>query len=169
MPTVRTNDVETYYERHGSGRALVFVHGAWLNHHQWTPQVDGFAAEYEVVTYDLRGHGRSGGSTDGAYSVELYAADLRTLVEALGLEAPVVCGLSLGGMVAQTYAARYGNCAALVLADTAAARLTWQDRARRAVPRVGDARPRGLARPDPVGRRGPGASEGDARGRLVRA
>lgn len=49
--------------------------------------------------------------------MELFAKDLRALLEALGLQAPVLCGLSLGGMIAQAYAARF-PVAGLVLADT---------------------------------------------------
>lgn len=133
MPTVRTNDVETYYERHGAGRPLVCVHGAWTDHRLWAPQVEGLRDDYEVVVYDVRGHGRTGPSGDSRYTVELFAADLRALVEALGLERPAVCGLSLGGMVAQAYAVRYADALdALVLADTAVSTtLTLRDRLER--------------------------------------
>ena len=122
MPRVRTNDVETYYERHGEGgeRTVVFVNGAYLDTRQWQPQVDALADEYELVTYDVRGQGRTAGSADERYTIELYAADLKALVDALGLDEPVVCGLSLGGLIAQTYAVRYGrSLGGLVLADTA--------------------------------------------------
>jgi len=128
MATVRTNDVETYYESHGSGPPVVFVHGAWVDSRQWTPQVEALADDYRVVTYDVRGHGRTGPSAEERYSVELFAADLRALIEALDLDRPVVCGLSLGGMIAQTYAARYDELDGIVLADTAVStRLTWRD------------------------------------------
>ena len=121
MPLVRTNDIETYYERRGEGPPVVFVHSAFLDHRQWTPQVEALADEYETVTYDLRGLGRSGGSNEDRYTIELYAADLAALVDELGLDSPVVCGLSLGGLVAQTYAVRYDcDVRGLVLADTAA-------------------------------------------------
>lgn len=129
MPTVRTNDIETYYESHGEGPPLVFVHGAWVDRRMWEPQVAALAGEYRVITYDLRGHGRTGPSAERNYTVELLAADLRALIDALDLERPVVCGLSLGGMVAQLYAVRYDELSGLVLADTAAStRLTRWDR-----------------------------------------
>lgn len=129
MPTCATNDIETYYERAGSGHPIVFVHGGWLDHRMWAPQVEMFAEEYEVITYDVRGHGRTGGSAEERYTVELFAADLLALVETFDIERPIVCGLSLGGMIAQTYAARYPTrLRALVLADTAvSARLTLTD------------------------------------------
>ncbi len=118
MPTVRTNGIETYYERRGEGPPVVFVHAAVLDHSMWDRQVEALSDDYEVVVYDLRGHGRTGGSAVAEYSADLYAADLRALVEALGLDRPVICGHSLGGTIAQTYAAnRPGEIAGLLLAD----------------------------------------------------
>ena len=129
MPTLQTNDVETWYERTGDGTPIVFVHGAWMDHRMWAPQVERLAENYEVVTYDIRGHGQTGGSAEERYTIELFAADLMALVDELGLDRPVICGLSLGGMIAQTYAVRYpSELRALVLADTAvSSRLTLSD------------------------------------------
>lgn len=62
--------------------------------------------------------------------MELFATDLKALVdEGLGLDRPIICGLSLGGMIAQTYAVRYSDPLRVpVLADTAAsAKLTLHD------------------------------------------
>ncbi|WP_459192118.1 alpha/beta fold hydrolase [Halosimplex sp. J119] len=119
MPTVRTNDVETYYERRGSGPTIVFVHGAIVDHSQWDPQLDALADDYETIAYDVRGHGRTGGSPRGRYSVDLLADDLGALLDALDIERAVLCGLSMGGCIAQVYAARHPDrVAGLVLADT---------------------------------------------------
>ena len=118
MPTVRTNGIETYYERRGEGPSAVFVHAAILDHSMWDRQVAALSDDYETVVYDLRGHGRTGGSDAPAYSVDRYVADLHALVEALELDRPALCGHSLGGMIAQAYAARYPDeIAGLVLAD----------------------------------------------------
>ena len=131
VPTIRTNDVETYYELHGDGPPIVFVHGASTDRRLWEPQKEALSAEYEVITYDVRGHGRTGPSDERRYSIELFAADLRALVEGLDLGRPVICGLSLGGMIAQTYAVRYADgLRALVLADTAvSSTFTLRDKA----------------------------------------
>lgn len=119
MPTVETNDIETYYQRRGSGPPIVFVHGAIVDHTQWTPQFDALAADYTTIAYDVRGHGRTGGSPREAYSIELFADDLDALVTALDIEKPVLCGLSLGGCIAQVYAARHPEkISGLVFADT---------------------------------------------------
>ena len=119
MPTVHTNGVETYYERRGEGPPVVFVHGAIVDHGQWLPQLEALSDAYTTVAYDVRGHGRTGGSAVGRYSLELFVEDLDALLTALELDRPVLCGLSLGGCIAQLYAATYPDrISGLVLADT---------------------------------------------------
>ncbi|MFX1603408.1 MAG: alpha/beta fold hydrolase [Promethearchaeota archaeon] len=129
MPLIRTNDIDTYYEMTGDGEPIVFVHGAAGSHDNWRPQVKYFSDRYKAVTYDIRGHGKSGGS-DRNYSCALFAEDLHGLLAALEIERPIVCGLSLGGMVSQEYAVKHqSNLAGLVLADTAVATaLTLSDK-----------------------------------------
>lgn len=130
MATAKTNEIETYYERHGNGQPLVCIHGAWTDHRLWNPQLDALGEDHEVIVYDVRGHGNTGPSAERRYTMELFAADLKALVEELGLEHPIICGLSLGGMIAQTYAVRYGDSLrGLVLADTAVSTtLTFRDK-----------------------------------------
>lgn len=119
MPTVQTGDIETYYERRGDGPPVVFVHGAIMDHRQWKPQLDALSDAYTVIAYDVRGHGRTGGSPRARYSVDLLADDLSAFLAALDVESPVLCGLSMGGCIAQVFAARYPDrVAGLVLADT---------------------------------------------------
>ncbi|WP_267639793.1 alpha/beta fold hydrolase [Haloarchaeobius amylolyticus] len=119
MPTVRTNDIETYYERRGDGPAIVFVHGSIVDSGMWADQVAALRGDFTTVVYDVRGHGRTGGSSRDRYDVALYASDLHELVTALGLERPIVCGHSMGGLVAQAYAVRYPDrLSGLVLVDT---------------------------------------------------
>jgi pimeloyl-ACP methyl ester carboxylesterase len=122
MPFVQTGNIQTYYEQHGeAGPTLVFIHGAGASHDMWKPQVEYFSKTYNVLIYDLRGHQQSEGSDD-KYTCELFADDLHTLIDRLGLQEPVIIGLSLGGMVAQEYAVKYpSKLNGLVLADTAIA------------------------------------------------
>jgi pimeloyl-ACP methyl ester carboxylesterase len=118
MPIVETNGIETYYERNGSGPPLVFVHASILNHRSWEGQVRELSLANETITYDLRGHGRTGPTEAETYTVELLADDLHALIDELGLEDPLVCAHSFGGLVAQRYAGDHGeNLAGLVLAD----------------------------------------------------
>lgn len=121
MPIIQINDTNTFYETQGSGPPLVLIHGALIDSRMWDPQVEPFSACFQVVRYDLRGHGKTGPSSQRRYSASLLADDLYLLIRELRLEKPVICGLSLGGMVAQSFASKYpGQASALILADTAA-------------------------------------------------
>jgi pimeloyl-ACP methyl ester carboxylesterase len=115
MPTVEANGVETYYETAGEGPPVVLLHGAGMDGRLWAEQARPLADDYRLVVSDLRGHGRTGGSAREAYSIDLFADDVRALVEALDLTAPTVVGHSMGAFVALVYAARHtDSCAGFV-------------------------------------------------------
>jgi pimeloyl-ACP methyl ester carboxylesterase len=99
VPTVATNGVETYYETAGDGSPVVLLHGAGMDGRLWAETARPLADEYRLVVPDLRDHGRTGGSDRAEYSVELFGANVRALVDALGTDRPVVVGHSLGGFV----------------------------------------------------------------------
>ena len=80
----------------------------------WKHQIPGLAGDFRVVSYDLRGSGRSEVSP-GPYSIGLLCDDLRALVDALNLGRVALVAHSMGGSIALTYAARYsGDVSALV-------------------------------------------------------
>jgi len=130
MPTATTGDIETHYVREGEGPPGVFVHGAIVDHTQWRPQLAALSDRYTTVGYDVRGHGRTGGSERERYDVGLFVEDLDALLSALDLEMPVLCGLSMGGCIAQAYAATYPEkLSGIVLADTfSPERTDWRER-----------------------------------------
>lgn len=118
MPVVETNGVETYYDRRGDGPSLVFVHGAGLDHRMWTPQMDALDDEFDMVAYDYRGHGQTGSTRREDYSIEMFADDLRELIEKLEVENPILCGHSYGGLIVGEYATEYpDDVAGVVFAD----------------------------------------------------
>ena len=106
MPKLDCGDVALDYEVQGEGPALVFVHGAFADRRLWRPQLARFAPARRVVAYDLRGHGATGPSRQRRYGVALFADDLARLLDGLGIERAVLCGSSLGGMIAQLFASR---------------------------------------------------------------
>jgi 3-oxoadipate enol-lactonase len=86
-------------ERTGKGQALIFVHGIGADLNIWKEVVPGLARGHEVVTYDLRGAGQSDfGNTP--LSLELWAEDLNSLMNSLGIKRASFAGWSLGGMIA---------------------------------------------------------------------
>lgn len=107
MPSVSTNGLETYYDRRGAGHPVVFIHGSAWDHRQWLPQLTTLDQAYDVISYDVRGHGQTGGSERPTVTVETLVEDLNALIEALELDSPTLIGLSTGGRIAHAYAAAY--------------------------------------------------------------
>ena len=114
--------MKTHYEITGEGKPIIFIHGAFISSQMWNPQILHFSKNYRVITYDLRGHGLTGPSAPDNYSIELFVSDLKNLIdEIIPGQKPIVCGLSLGGMIAQAYAVKYKNdINCLILCDTLA-------------------------------------------------
>jgi len=99
MPVFSFEDLDLHYEIEGQGEPLVLLHGLGSSTLDWANQVRGLAEHFQIVTIDLRGHGRSG-KPPGPYSVPLFAEDTRRLFQFLDLPPAHVAGLSMGGMVA---------------------------------------------------------------------
>jgi pimeloyl-ACP methyl ester carboxylesterase len=75
----------------------------------------------QVIFFDHRGNGRSGGDDPATWNLAQWGDDVKGLCDALGIIKPVVCGLSFGGFVAQSYATRYPkHPGKLILLSTAA-------------------------------------------------
>jgi len=101
----------------GAGRPLVLLHGFPLDHRMWEAQAP-LADHVRLIAPDLRGFG--GSTAEVATSMEQLADDVAALLAALHVTTPaVICGLSMGGYVAQHLAVRHPDrVAALVLVDT---------------------------------------------------
>ncbi|MGB8646799.1 MAG: alpha/beta hydrolase [Anaerolineae bacterium] len=99
MPTVRANNINLYYESTGHGQPLLLIHGLGSSTRDWEFQVSELSKSYQVVTFDLRGHGQSD-KPEGPYTIPLFSADAAGLLQALGIESAHVLGVSLGGGVA---------------------------------------------------------------------
>lgn len=95
----------------GDGPPVVLLHGAGGNLVDWSLLASVLAARHRVVAVDLRGHGHSG---DGPWEWDCVLGDIAAVVDALGLEAPAVVGMSLGGMAAVAWAQRHPDCPAAV-------------------------------------------------------
>ncbi len=100
---VRANGIEMNVESSGEGKCLVLIHGYTDNLNLWYNQVPAFSEHYRVVTYDVRGFGKTE-VRDVTYSMSLFAEDLRALIEALGIESACVLGYSMGGRIALEFA-----------------------------------------------------------------
>jgi non-heme chloroperoxidase len=88
--------IRIYYEDHGSGSAVVLVHGYALNGHSWEKQEAALlAAGHRVITYDRRGSGASSRPSTG-YDFDTLAGDLHVLLSRLDLRGVVLAGFAMG-------------------------------------------------------------------------
>jgi len=98
MPKLHTRDIDIYYEITGEGEPLLLIHGLGSGMQTWQMQVPVLSKYYKVVTFDLRGHGRSDKPLE-RYNIGMFAADTAGLMKSLGIPSAHVVGFSLGGMV----------------------------------------------------------------------
>jgi 3-oxoadipate enol-lactonase len=95
MPFARINAASIFYEQHGAGPDLVFLHGAGGNHLSWWQQIAAFSPNYRCTIYDARGWGLSRGDmTVGRF---VLGTDLVALLEHLSIERAHVVAQSMGG------------------------------------------------------------------------
>jgi len=118
-------EIAFHYVKWGEqGSPIVCVHGLTANASFFQALADKLARDHQLFAYDLRGRGDSDKPEHG-YSVPIHAADLARLIDALGLERPIVIGHSLGALIALYFAAHYPEkLSKLVLVD-AGAPLPW--------------------------------------------
>lgn len=104
MPKIQANGIETHYITLGEGSDVVMLHGFLGNLAVWHLNiVPELRKQFRVTTYDLRGHGYSQVTPNG-YSSEELAADLKALLDELGIERAHLVGHSYGADVCLHFA-----------------------------------------------------------------
>jgi 3-oxoadipate enol-lactonase len=113
--------MQLHHEVTGSGsHTIVLTHGLAGSGALWREQVRGLSGEFRIVTWDLRGHARSGAAT-GKFTLVDLAGDLGTVIDDVGIDRAVVLGHSAGGVIAMRFALDHPErVAALILVGTAA-------------------------------------------------
>lgn len=102
MPSIDSKGVEIYFEDVGSGIPIVLVHGLGIDRRIFKYQINALKDGFRLITFDLRGHGRSEAPETG-YSYGDFTDDLKNLGEHLDLKDFHLIGLSMGGAVAVRY------------------------------------------------------------------
>ena len=119
MQRVTVNGVGLAVDVVGDGPAILFIHGYPLDRSIWRHQVEHLDG-WRRIAPDLRGMGGSD-APDLGYSMTTYADDLAALLDSLGVDHVVLCGLSMGGYVAFEFLRRHrARVRGLVLVDTRA-------------------------------------------------
>jgi 3-oxoadipate enol-lactonase len=114
------NNIHIAYSDHGIGLPVIFLHAFPLNRTMWDREIAALLDEqrYRLVSLDWRGFGESD-VVGEITTMDVLAGDIVALMDHLGIEKAVLCGLSMGGYVAfacwRQYAQRIGG---LILADT---------------------------------------------------
>ncbi|HET7602181.1 MAG TPA: alpha/beta fold hydrolase [Gemmatimonadales bacterium] len=116
---VTVNGVGLAVDVVGDGPAILFIHGYPLDRSIWKHQVEHLDG-WRRIAPDLRGMGSSD-APDLGYSMTTYADDLAALLDSLGVDHVVLCGLSMGGYVAFEFLRRHrARVRGLILVDTRA-------------------------------------------------
>ena len=117
--TVQFNGSVISYDDQGIGHLpILFIHGFPFDKSMWKPQVDYFKSMHRVISYDIRGFGKSTTGID-KFSIGLFADDLIGLMDAQQIDKAVVCGLSMGGYILLNAVNRYPErFEAIILSDT---------------------------------------------------
>ena len=122
MQFARVNDIAIHYQVIGGPAdkpVLVFANSLGTDFRIWRDVIVRLAGDFAIVLYDKRGHGLSD-LGQMPYSIEDHATDLAGLLDFLSVKDAVICGLSVGGLIAQSlYQRRPDLVRALILCDTA--------------------------------------------------
>jgi pimeloyl-ACP methyl ester carboxylesterase len=95
----------TAYDLHGPSAAplVVLIHGLGLNRDVWAQTIPALSAQYRVLAFDILGHGETPPPTP-LPTLRLLSQQLAGLLDDLGVQAAVLVGFSLGGMIARRFA-----------------------------------------------------------------
>lgn len=133
MPFVTVDGARLYYRVEGNPQspALILSHSVGADHGMWSQQVEALEPYFRTVRYDIRGHGASD-VPGGDYSIERLGQDVTAIADALEIGKFALCGLSLGGAIAQWVAIHAPErLTHLVLANTSpqfGPRSNWETR-----------------------------------------
>jgi pimeloyl-ACP methyl ester carboxylesterase len=120
MPLLSRNGVDIHYEIAGQGPTLLITHGYSATSHMWRDTVEALKDRYQVVTWDIRGHGGSDSPSDPAlYSKDACLDDMAALLDVAGADEAILMGHSLGGYLSLAFHVEHPQrVRALVLVGT---------------------------------------------------
>lgn len=118
MPYATSGSENIYYEQHGKGPAVLFIHGSGGHHAAWWQQVAYFSTEYQVITVDLRGFGNSSAIPQGPDAQD-FPQDVLAVLDHAGVARTALVGQSIGAAAALSLAVQHpGRASAVVLAHS---------------------------------------------------
>ncbi len=103
-----SRDARIYYEVRGEGPPLVLIEGLGYAMWMWIMQINDLSRDIKLITYDNRGVGKSD-KPSYPYTMDLFAEDLKAVIDAVNVEKCHILGVSMGGMIAMQFALKYPN------------------------------------------------------------
>lgn len=99
MPIASSDGIDIYYEVHGDGPPIMFIHGSGGHHAAWWQQVAALRDRYAVITMDLRGFGNSDSSMP-EFDGQDFPQDVIAVLDDLGTSDVMCVGQSIGATAA---------------------------------------------------------------------
>lgn len=103
--TIRINDINISVKQAGTGPDMILIHGIFASKEIMNPLFDYYKKDYHVISYDVRGHGKS--DKPEKFDLDDYADDLKEIISEMNLEKPIAVGLSMGSYIALRTAEKY--------------------------------------------------------------
>lgn len=97
----------TAWSRYGQGPTLVLLHGVGMNQHVWKPEITELDSRFEILTYDMWGHGESL-LPNSELELSAYTSQLLDLLDELEIENVHLAGHSMGGLITLDFATHHG-------------------------------------------------------------
>jgi 3-oxoadipate enol-lactonase len=120
VPLTQNQGAKIYWDQQGEGSPLLLIMGLGWTSHMWYRSRPVLSSKLRTIAFDNRGVGQSDVPT-GPYPIALMASDTAAVLDAAGVESAHICGMSMGGMIAQEFALQYpGRVRSLILGCTAA-------------------------------------------------
>ncbi len=124
MPIIKVNDINLYYEIYGPVNAdmIVLSNGIFMSTASWAYQIAALKQHFRVLVYDCRGMWQSEHPA-GPYSMEQHADDLAALLTVLGISKAHIAGISYGGEISMTFAAKYPHLTQTLIVSSAVSQI----------------------------------------------
>ncbi|THB73925.1 MAG: alpha/beta hydrolase [Gammaproteobacteria bacterium] len=106
MPYTSNNGVNIYFETYGEGEPIVLIRGLGGTVSGWASQVRHLSDDYQTILIDNRGAGESD-KPDEEYSLDIFALDLKSVLDEIGIKKTHILGLSMGGFIVQRFYSLY--------------------------------------------------------------
>src|ERR1700675_3308195 len=124
MPEARINGVRIWYKETGEGDPVIQIHGAGFGHFNFATATPILSRTFRCIDFDMRGYGQSERPFQH-YDMEVWADDVAGLMDHLGVRTAHIHGTSMGGMVAQQFAAKYHQRTDRLVINCSAAKLVY--------------------------------------------